>query len=76
VFAAGDAQPRSREELAKIQRWELFRVKEVFNLFKGIMVVTFQSTYGGTHWRDREYHVSNLRILTIDLPLQLAELPK
>jgi hypothetical protein len=76
VFAVGDAQPRSREALANISRWELFRVKDVSNLYKGTVILTYQNTYGSIHWRDSEHHVDNIRVLLGELPLVLAELPE
>lgn len=75
VFAAGDAQPRSQEELAKINLWYIYRVKDISNLYKNTVILTYYNTYGNPEWKSYEFHLSNIRVLVGDLPLKLIELP-
>jgi hypothetical protein len=76
VFAMGDASKRSREVLAKTTRWGVYRVKDVSTLYKGTVILTYNNTYGSSHWKDYEFHTDNIRVLVGDLALNLVELPK
>ncbi|MGD9939988.1 MAG: hypothetical protein AB7T74_09325 [Clostridia bacterium] len=70
VFAMGDAAPRSREDLARNTKWGLFRVKDTGNLYKGTVTVEYFDTYWNT-WKDREYHLDNLRLVLGDFSPEL-----
>jgi hypothetical protein len=70
VFAMGDAAPRSREDLARTTRWGLFRVKDTGNLYKGTVTVEYFDTYWNT-WKDREYHLDNIRVVLGDFSPEL-----
>jgi hypothetical protein len=73
VFAMGDAQARSRDDLAKTTRWGLFRVKDVSSLYKGTVTLEYHYTYGGSVWREYEYHVDNIRVVVGELSTELAK---
>jgi hypothetical protein len=62
VFATGDDYGRSREDLAKSTEWGLRRVKDVSNLYKGILVLEYHDTYWNT-WKEHSCHKNNVRII-------------
>jgi hypothetical protein len=62
VFATGDDYGRSREDLAKSTEWGLRRIKDVSNLFKGILVLEYHDSYWNT-WKEYPYHKNNVRII-------------
>jgi len=72
VFAVGDAQPRSRSDLAKTTPWGLFRVKDISALYKGTVTLEYHYTYGGSTWPTREYHVDNIRVVVGEFSTELA----
>ncbi|MFA6506861.1 MAG: hypothetical protein WCT14_12205 [Treponemataceae bacterium] len=77
VFGWGETQRRSRDELAKVTLWHLFRVKDISNLYKETVILTYHATYGSSHWKDYEYRWDNIRVVVGDIPsLDLVELPK
>jgi pyruvate/2-oxoglutarate dehydrogenase complex dihydrolipoamide acyltransferase (E2) component len=72
VFAAGDAQARSREDLARTTSWSLLRVKDISNLYKGTVTLEYHDTYWNT-WKPREYHVDNIRVVLGEFSTELAQ---
>jgi hypothetical protein len=76
VFATGGKEKRSRDELAKTTKWAIFRVKDISTLYKGTVILTYNSTYGSSHWKNYEFHTDNIRVLVGELALNLVELPK
>jgi hypothetical protein len=72
VFAVGDAQPVSRDNLAKSTKWSLLRVKDISNLFKGTVTLEYHDTYWET-WKAVEYHVDNIRVILGEFSTELAK---
>ena len=72
VLAVGDAQARSREDLAKMTSWSLRRVKDTSNLFKGTVTLEYNDTYWN-EWKSSEYHMANIRIVEGEFSTELAE---
>ncbi|MCX7037899.1 MAG: hypothetical protein NT005_02010 [Spirochaetes bacterium] len=75
VFAVweGGTQPLSRDALAKTTTWSLWRVKDVSNLYKGTVTLEYHSTYGSSHWKEREYHPDNIRVIVGEFSPELAK---
>ncbi len=72
VFVTGDAYGRTFEELAVSTDWSLRRVKDLSDLFKGLVILEYYDSYGNA-WKSYAHHVSNIRVITGDFSPELRK---
>lgn len=66
-------EPKDEESLRAISPWHLWRVKDLSNLHKEMVVLTRWDGYW-SRWKEKEDHLLNLRIPESEIPLELKDL--
>ncbi len=62
VFATGDTHGRTPEKLAQSTEWGLRRIKDVSELYKGIVITEYFDSYWN-QWKEWHYHKNNIRAI-------------
>ena len=72
VFAVGDTYGRTPEKLAASTHWRLGRIKDVSNLYKGIVITEYYDAYWN-EWKERHFHKNNIRAIVGEFSEELRK---